>query len=98
MGWNSLKDLTDRAISQKGIKKQIQESLILESTNLLLADFLSDKVKDKLSAVYFKSGVVTIAVLDDTFLDKLIAGKASFISQLNDKLGEQIIENLNFLT
>lgn len=98
MSWNSFKDLANQVVTKKGIKTQIQESLVLESANRLLVDFLSGQSKDKMSAVYFKAGVLTIAALDDNFLEKLMTDKDLFIANLNIKLGEEIVVKLNFLS
>ncbi|MFA6307796.1 MAG: hypothetical protein WCS88_00770 [Patescibacteria group bacterium] len=98
MPWNSFKDLADKVVNQKGIKGQIQESLILQSANRVLLDILSETAKDKMSAVYFKNNILTIAALDDNLLAKLLKNKKSFIVKLNDKLGDNIVENLNFLS
>jgi len=97
MSWNSFKDLADKVVSQKGIKNQIQESLVLESANITLVDILSKIAKDRLSAIYFKNGILTIAVLDDSLLKKLTADKDLFLNTLNSKLGDNIVEDLNFL-
>lgn len=97
MSWNSFKDLADKAINKKGIKRQIQESLVLESANRILIDFLSEQAKDKLSAIYFKDGILTIAVLDDNFLESLLKDKNLFINNLNNKLENNIVKDLNFL-
>lgn len=98
MSWNSFKDLADQAISKKGIKGQIQESLVLESANRVLVDILSEQAKEKMSAVYFRAGILTIAALDDNLLKQLIGDKELFIASLNSKLGDNIIEDLNFLS
>lgn len=98
MSWNSFKDLADRAVDKKGIKSQIQESLVIQTANRVLIDFLSEVAKDKMSAIYFKNGVLTIAALDDNLLKQLVEKKDSFISTLNSKLGDSIIEDLNFLS
>ena len=98
MSWNSFKDLADQAMSKKGIKSQIQESLILESANRVLIDILSAKAKDKMSAIYFKNGVLTIAALSDSLLKQLHDDKDLFLASLNSKLGDNIVEDLNFLS
>jgi len=98
MSWSSFKDLADSAIDKKGIKGQIQESLVLESANRILVDFLSERANDKMSAVYFKAGILTIAVLDDNFLEQLLRDKDLFINKLNSRLGDNIVEDLNFLS
>lgn len=98
MSWNSFKDLANQVVTKKGIKIQIQESLVLESANRLLVDFLSELAKDKMSAVYFKAGVLTIAALDDNFLEKLLKDKDLFITSLNSKLGDDTVAKLNFLS
>lgn len=98
MAWNSFKDLADRAISQKGLKKKIEESLVLDHANRLLIKFLSNQAKDKISAVYFKSGILTIAALDNSLLEQMMKDKDIFIASLNAKLEDHIVEKLNFLS
>jgi len=98
MSWNSFKDLADQVINKKGIKRQIQESLVLEAANRALVYILSSKAKNKMRAVYFRAGVLTIAALDDKLLKQLIRDKDLYIASLNSKLGDNIVENINFLS
>ena len=98
MSWNSFKDLADKIVDKKGIKNQIQESLVLESANRALVDFLSEAAKDKISAIYFKGGILTIAALDDDLLKQLLKDKDLFIVSLNNKLEDNIVKDLNFLS
>jgi|GEM_PF-1592922 len=97
MTWNSFKDLADSVVSKKGIKKKIEESLVIESANSLIIKFLSDNAHDKIRAIYFKSGTLTIAALDDKLLKDLLHDKDLFLSSLNSKLGENIVDDLNIL-
>lgn len=97
MTWNSFKDLADSAINKKGIRKKVEESLVIESANSLLIKFLSDKAHDKIRAVYFKGGVLTIAALDDKLLKDFLSDKDLFLSSLNSKLGDNTVEDLNIL-
>lgn len=98
MTWNSFKDLANTAIDKRGIKKKIEEALVLESANQLLIKFLSTKAKDKISAVYFRAGILTLAVLDDSLLRQILVDKDLFIASINAKLGDNIVENLKFLS
>lgn len=98
MAWDSFKDVANKVIKQRGINKHIEESLVLQSANELLNNFLSVKYRERVSAVYFRAGVLSIAVLDDSLLKQLIADRDSFISSLNSRLGEAVVDNLNFLS
>lgn len=98
MSWNSFKDLADKAVNKKGIGIKIQESLVLESANRVMLDILSEKAKDKMSAVYFKNGTLTIAALNDDLLKRLISQKGLFIATLNSKLGDSVVKDLSFLS
>lgn len=98
MSWTSFKDLADQTISQKGIKHKIQESYVLSLANDLIISFLSPRAKDKISAIYFRSGVLTLAVLDNKFLYQLLSDKDLFIASINAKLDENAVVDLKFLS
>lgn len=95
MSWNAFKDIANKNIKNKGIDHKIKSSLIIESANFLLADFLSGQALDKIQAVYFRSGILTLAVLDDDLLNDF--DKSSFVKKLNDKLESHLVFDINFL-
>lgn len=98
MTWNSFRDVAGKVVKQKGLNKQIEDSLVLQSANQLLDNFLSTQAQEKVRAVYFRAGVLSIAVLDDNLLKKLLSDKDLFVASLNSKLGDAIVDNLNFLS
>ena len=98
MSWNSFKDVAGKVVKQKGLNKQIEESLVLQAANQFLDNFLSEVARAKVSAVYFRAGTLSIAVLDDNLLKNLLNDKDLFIASLNSKLGDSIVDSLNFLS
>ena len=97
MAWNSFKDVANRSIKRKGISPQIQESLVLETANKLFIDFLGDMAQDKIRALYWKSKILTVAILSDDVLHNLEADKEQFLQQLNKKFGYTIVEDIKIL-
>lgn len=97
MAWNSLGDLTNKHINKKGIKDKIKYSLILYEANRLIVDFLGDEAKQKVRVLYFKEGVLTIAILADDMVDEFENRKDAFVEMLNDNLGQETVKDLRFM-
>lgn len=98
MSWTSFKDLAEQTVDQKGIGYKIQESYILNLANDLIIIFLSPQAKNKISAIYFRSGVITFAVLDDKFFHRLLSDRSLFIATINNGLKKNLVQDLKFLS
>ena len=97
MTWSNIKDLADSFMEKKGLKDKTQESLLLIQANQLLLDFFGQKSKDKIRALYFKEGILTIVILSDNLYHKIEQEKNEFISRLNKLQQKEIISTLRFL-
>ncbi len=98
MSWNSIKDLAQQRIEDKGMNTKIQESLVIEQANSIVADFFGKEAAKKARAVYFKNGLLTIAVLSRELCTEIESQKGEFINILNHKLAEDIVYDLRFLS
>ena len=98
MSWSSLKEVVDKSLIRKGLKGQIQESLVLKIANQELLIFFGPEFQDKARAIYFKDGILTMAVLSDKILPEIENSKSNFIKILNNKLDNHLIDDLKFLT
>jgi len=98
MSWSSLKEVVDKSMMRRGLKGQIQESWVLKIANQELLDFFGPEFQDKARAIYFKNGVLTIAILSDKLLPEISSSKQGFIEALNNKLDNHLIDDLRFLT
>lgn len=98
MAWNTLGDLAHKNINDRGIKNKIQYSLILDEANRLIMDFLGEAAKQKVRVLYFKEGVLTIAILADELVQEFERRKSAFVETLNDNLGQDIVKDIRFMS
>ncbi len=98
MSWTSLKDIADKSLSQRGIKNRIQESWLIQIANEQLFDYFGEVGRDKVRAIYFKEGILTLAVLSDDLLFDIERAKFELIEILNNKLDSDLVNDLRFLT
>lgn len=97
MPWFNIKDVADYSLEKKGIKNQLQESLVIKEANKLIVEFFAEDAKDKARAIYFSSGVLTIAVLSDDLHGQMKSQEEKFVAILNSKFLDNIISSLKFL-
>jgi len=97
MPWFNIKDVANSSLEKKGIKDQLQGSLIIAEANKLLVDFFGEDFQDKARAIYFKEGVLTIAVLSDDLFGQMKSQEEEFIAILNNKFADNIVSTLKFL-
>lgn len=97
MSWNAFKDLAKKRLQSKGINSKIQESLVIEQANNIIVVFFGEEAHNKARAVYFKEGILTIAVLSNSLFNEIDSQKQEFINILNNKLGEELVTDLRFL-
>jgi hypothetical protein len=97
MPWFNIKDVADYSLEKKGIKNQLQESLVINEANKLIVEFFAEDAKDKARAIYFSSGVLTIAVLSDDLHGQMKSQEEEFVAILNSKFLDNIISSLKFL-
>ena len=98
MAWSNIKEQLDRSLKQKGIKKLVDESLIISSANKLMEEIWGKEVETKAKVVYFKNDILTIAILFDEIEEEFKFHKDNFIKHLNKELGNNIIKDLRFLS
>ena len=97
MPWFNIKDVADYSLEKKGIKNQLQESLVVSESNKLLMEFFGEDAKDKARAIYFSNGVLTIAVLSDDLHGQMKSQEEEFVAILNSKFLDNIVSSLKFL-
>lgn len=98
MAWNALGDVANKNIKNKGIKNKIQYSLILDEANRLIVDFLGNEAKQKVRVLYLKESILTIAILADDMVKEFEDRKEAFIDILNERLGENTVKNIRFMS
>ena len=97
MSWSNIKDIANYSLEKKGIKDQLQESLVISEANKLIVDFFGSDFQDKARAIYFSSGVLTVAVLSDDLHGQMKSQSAEFVAVLNNKFSDNIVSTLKFL-
>lgn len=97
MPWSSINDIANSSLEKKGIKSQIQESLVLQKANELIRDFFGSEFQDKARAIYFKDSILTIAVLSDDLYNMMQNQQDELVAILNSKFSANIVSTLKFL-
>lgn len=97
MSWSAFKDLAQNRLHEKGLHAKMQDSLVISEANHIILNFFGPEAHVKARAIYFKEGVLTIAVLSGSLWAELESQKQEFIVILNDKLSEQVVKDLKFL-
>jgi len=94
----SIRDITQRSMQQKGMGLKIQEHLVIGYANQLMINFWGDRVRDKAQALYVRNSILTIALLDERMLSDWQMRQEEFIKNINNKFGIDIIKTLRILT
>ncbi|PWB38478.1 MAG: hypothetical protein C3F02_03940 [Parcubacteria group bacterium] len=97
MPWNSLKDLAQQRLTDKGLHTKVQDALVLDQANEIIRNFFGAEAFEKARAIYFSEGILTMAILSQSLRNELESQQVEFLAILNDKFSEKIVYNLRFL-
>ncbi|MBU1999153.1 MAG: DUF721 domain-containing protein [Candidatus Omnitrophica bacterium] len=97
MSWTSFKEAAKKSLGEKGISAQLQDSLVMEAANQILAEIIGQDAKDKARAIYLKSQILTIAVLSDDILGIIRSTRQEFLNKLNSRLNDNVVQDIKFL-
>ncbi|RJQ33639.1 DUF721 domain-containing protein [Candidatus Parcubacteria bacterium] len=97
MPWQSLKDIANTSLDNKGIKKKVQGSLVISQANDIIGNFFGEQAKARARAVYWRDGVLTIAVLNSDLFAEIESQEEQFIRILNNRFSEIVVYTLRFL-
>lgn len=97
MPWQSLKDIASDSLDNKGIKTKVQGSLIVDQANDIIGNFFGKEAKAKARAIYWRDGVLTIAVLNRGLFVEIESQEDQFIRILNNRFSEIVVSRLRFL-
>lgn len=97
MAWSAFKDLVGEHLQAKGWQAKVQDALVISEANQIILNFFGVRAHAQARAVYFKDGVLTIAVLSQGLWAELESQKQEFIAIVNDKLSAPVVRDLKFL-
>ncbi|PLX24879.1 hypothetical protein C0580_03925 [Candidatus Parcubacteria bacterium] len=97
MSWQSLKEIADNSLEQKGIKLKIKESLVIEQANDIIGNFFGADARSKSRAIYLKDGELIIAVLCRDLYVEIESQQGQFIRILNNRFSDIVVYRLKFL-
>lgn len=97
MPWNSFKDLANKRLEQSGLNVRINEALVLEDANGIIYQYFGSEAYEKARAIFFRSGVLNLAVLSDSLLQEIESQKEEFLAILNEKLEKPLVKEIKFL-
>lgn len=97
MSWQSLKDIANNSLDQKGIKLRVQESLVVDQANSIIGSFFGPEAQTKARAVYWRDGELTLAVLCKSLYVEIESQQGQFIRILNNRFSDIVVYRLKFL-
>src|SRR3989344_1663837 len=98
MSWAAFKDLAKQRLNDKGLQAKVQDSLVISEANHIILIFFGPEAHEKARAVYFRDGVLTIAILSDDLFNEIESQQQEVLAILNSKFEEKLVEDLRFLS
>lgn len=98
MSWAAFKDLAENRLHEKGLQGKVQDALVISEANQIIINFFGPEAHEKARAVYYKDGLLTIAVLSNDLFNEIESQKQEFLAILNSKFEEKVVEDLRFLS
>ena len=97
MSWQSLKDIASDSMDNKGIRLKIQGSLVVSQANDIIGNFFGSEAQIKARAVYWREGVLVIAILCKDLHVEIETQQDQFIRILNNRFSDIVVYRLRFL-
>ena len=98
MSWLSINEQLNKNLIQKGIKKKVDEFLVITLANELIEEIWGIELQQKVRVVYFKDNILVVAILSNIIEEEFKFHKDNFIKKINNKLGNNVVKNLRFLS
>jgi len=98
MSWLSINEQLNKNLIQKGIKKKVDEFLVITLANELIEEIWGIELQQKVRVVYFKNNILVVAILSNIIEEEFKFHKDNFIKKINNKLGNNVVKNLRFLS
>lgn len=87
-----IKDALGKTLRSLGLEKKISEA----GAAMVWADVVGDKIDEVTQVVTVKDGIVHVSVANPTWRQELSLMKAEIISNLNSRLGKQLVKDIHF--
>ncbi len=98
MSWLNINEQLNKNLIQKGIKKKVDEFLVITLANELIEEIWGVELQQKVRVVYFKNNILVVAILSNIIEEEFKFHKDNFIKKINNKLGNNVVKNLRFLS
>ena len=98
MSWLNINEQLNQNLIQKGIKKKVDEFLVITLANELIEEIWGVELQQKVRVVYFKNNILVVAILSNIIEEEFKFHKDNFIKKINNKLGNNVVKNLRFLS
>ena len=98
MSWLNINEQLNKNLIQKGIKKKVDEFLVITLANELIEEIWGAELQQKVRVVYFKNNILVVAILSNIIEEEFKFHKDNFIKKINNKLGNNVVKNLRFLS
>lgn len=90
----AIEDVLRRVIGQLGISRRLRETDAVRC----FADVVGEQISQRAEAVRIENGKLYIKVNSPTWRQELSYRKAEIARSLNEALGEQVVEDLFFIS
>ncbi|MDP3057556.1 MAG: DciA family protein [bacterium] len=96
MAFVGLKSFLNQAVNRAGIDENIKAAGICDLWDKIIFKMFDKIFIEKCKAISFKKGELTVAVLDEFFIEKLETEKYEIIEALNKEIGKNIVDKIKF--
>jgi hypothetical protein len=94
---DSLGSIFGNKDKRSALMRGVAESMALEEANKLLISIFGETAKNNCQPVFIKNKILSLACLSSVLEEQIKARETEIVSNLNKKLGDQIIEKVRFL-
>ncbi len=91
-----LKNILSRHLQRAGVGRQIEAAIVVEKFNQILSEIFGENILKRAKAASFKNKVLTVNCLSSVLAQEIYLKRQKIITELNRRLGREVVENLKF--
>lgn len=98
MPFSSLGDTLSDRFTQKGpLKKQLDDSQVVEEAKLVLLDLFGEEMSKQANPLFLKNRTLTISCASSAMAQEIRLNQVQIVEKLNEKLGRIEVDRIRYL-
>jgi len=93
-----IKSLLKKSIKRAGADDKINEIQVIKIFNKLAKELLPNNLRMQIKPVYYKEGILSVASLSAAAAEEILCYSKKIIKEINNKLGQETIKNIKYIT